>query len=215
MQSHGRLAIAAFVLLPGTMLELHALGGRMTDTIERAGLQVHAALAELLEREVLPVLGRDTDAFWRGFAELLAGLAPRNRALLVKRQDLQAKIDAWHQERRGQPHDPEAYRAFLEAIGYLVPEPAPFGIATANVDPEIATMAGPQLVVPVLNARFLLNAANARWGSLYDAFYGTDALDAPPAKPAGTIRSAVRQWSRGCGRSSTRRFRWRRGAGAT
>ncbi|WP_374406106.1 malate synthase G [Pelagerythrobacter sp.] len=157
----------------------------MTDTVERAALQVHAALAELLEREVLPVLGRDTDAFWRGFAALLAEFAPRNRALLAKREDLQTKIDAWHKERRGQPHDAVAYRAFLSEIGYLVPEPAPFVIGTRNVDPEIATMAGPQLVVPVLNARFLLNAANARWGSLYDALYGTDALDAPPASPGG------------------------------
>ena len=155
----------------------------MTDTVERAALQVHPALAELLEREVLPVLGRDAGAFWRGFAALLAKFAPRNRALLAKREELQAKIDAWHIERRGQPHDAGAYRAFLETIGYLVPEPAPFAIGTEDVDPEIASMAGPQLVVPVLNARFLLNAANARWGSLYDALYGTDALDAPPAKP--------------------------------
>ena len=155
----------------------------MTDTVERAALQVHPALAELLEREVLPVLGRDAGAYWRGFAALLAELAPRNRALLAKREELQAKIDAWHIERRGQPHDAGAYRAFLETIGYLVPEPAPFAIGTEDVDPEIASMAGPQLVVPVLNARFLLNAANARWGNLYDALYGTDALDAPPAKP--------------------------------
>ena len=155
----------------------------MTDTVERAALQVHPALAELLEREVLPVLGRDASAFLRGFAALLAEFAPRNRALLAKREELQAKIDAWHIERRGQPHDAGAYRAFLETIGYLVPEPAPFAIGTEDVDPEIASMAGPQLVVPVLNARFLLNAANARWGSLYDALYGTDALDAPPAKP--------------------------------
>ena len=157
----------------------------MTDTVERAGLEVHAELADLLEREVLPVLARDTDAFWRGFAALLARFAPRNRALLERREALQAKIDAWHRERRGQPHDAAAYRKFLEDIGYLVPEPAPFAIGTGNVDPEIATMAGPQLVVPVLNARFLLNAANARWGSLYDALYGTDALDAPPPKPGG------------------------------
>ena len=148
----------------------------MTDTVERAALQVHPALAELLEREVLPVLGRDAGAFWRGFAALLAEFAPRNRALLAKREELQAKIDAWHIERRGQPHDAGAYRAFLETIGYLVPEPAPFAIGTEDVDPEIASMAGPQLVVPVLNARFLLNAANARWGSLYDALYGTAAL---------------------------------------
>ena len=185
MQSTRGLAIAGLVLLPGTMLEMHELGGRMTDTVERAGLQVHAALADLLEREVLPVLGREADAFWRGFAALLAGFAPRNRALLATREHLQARIDAWHAERRGQPHDAAAYRAFLEDIGYLVPEPAPFAIGTQNVDPEIATTAGPQLVVPVLNARFLLNAANARWGSLYDALYGTDALDAPPPRPGG------------------------------
>ena len=93
----------------------------MTDTVERAGLEVHAELADLLEREVLPVLARDTDAFWRGFAVLLAGFAPRNRALLERREALQAKIDAWHRERRGQPHDAAAYRKFLEDIGYLVP----------------------------------------------------------------------------------------------
>jgi malate synthase len=123
---------------------------------------------------------------------LLAGLcraarrfAPRNRALLEKRESLQAQIDAWHVERAGKPHRAAEYKAFLTEIGYLVPEPGDFTIGTQNVDPEIATMAGPQLVVPVLNARFLLNAANARWGSLYDAFYGTDALDAPPAKPGG------------------------------
>ncbi|MFW5633943.1 MAG: malate synthase G [Erythrobacter sp.] len=157
----------------------------MAEMITRAGLSVDGRLADFLEREVLKPLGRDTEAFWDGFARLLADFAPRNAALLEKREDLQRRIDAWHDERRGQPHDAAQYRAFLEEIGYLVPEPGDFAIATENVDPEIATMAGPQLVVPILNARFLLNAVNARWGSLYDAFYGTDALDAPPAKPGG------------------------------
>ncbi len=157
----------------------------MTDMTPRAGLAVDGALAHFLEREVLTPLGRDVDAFWKGFAALLADFAPRNRALLEKRESLQAQIDAWHIERGGQPHDAAAYKAFLTDIGYLVPEPGDFRIGTQNVDSEIATMAGPQLVVPILNARFLLNAANARWGSLYDAFYGTDALDAPAARPGG------------------------------
>jgi len=157
----------------------------MTDMTPRAGLAVDAALATFVEREVLTPLGRDVDAFWQGFAALLADFAPRNRALLAKREALQAQIDAWHVERAGKLHDAAAYKAFLTEIGYLVPEPGDFTIGTQNVDPEIATMAGPQLVVPILNARFLLNAANARWGSLYDAFYGTDALDAPAARPGG------------------------------
>ena len=157
----------------------------MTDHVSRAGVSIDAKLATFLETEVLTPLGRDVDAFWQGFASLLEQFAPRNEGLLLKREDLQATIDSWHKERAGQPHDPAEYKAFLERIGYLVPEPGDFTIGTENVDAEIATMAGPQLVVPVLNARFLLNAANARWGSLYDAFYGTDALDAPPARPGG------------------------------
>ena len=157
----------------------------MTEYVTRAGIETDPKLAAFIETEVLGPLGRDVDGFWQGFAQLLGTFAPRNAALLAKREDLQAKIDAWHMDRAGQPHDAAAYRAFLEEIGYLVPEPGEFTIGTENVDPEIATMAGPQLVVPILNARFLLNAANARWGSLYDAFYGTDTLDAPPAKPGG------------------------------
>ncbi|MCJ2179491.1 malate synthase G [Novosphingobium album (ex Hu et al. 2023)] len=157
----------------------------MTDRVERSGLRVAAGLAKFLEEQVLAPIGQDVDAFWNGFAALVADMAPKNRALLEKRDDLQAKIDAWHLERAGKPIEQGEYQAFLREIGYLVPEPGEFTIATKNVDPEIATMAGPQLVVPVLNARFLLNAANARWGSLYDAYYGTDALDAAPATGKG------------------------------
>ena len=157
----------------------------MTEFVTRAGIEADPQLAAFIETEVLGPLGRDADDFWTGFANLLGSFAPRNTDLLAKREDLQAKIDAWHTERAGQPHEAGAYRTFLEDIGYLVPEPGEFTIGTENVDPEIATMAGPQLVVPILNARFLLNAANARWGSLYDALYGTDALDAPAARPGG------------------------------
>ena len=157
----------------------------MSERVERAGLQVDAALAVFVEDEVLAPLGRDSAAFWQGFAKLCARFVPRNRALLAERERLQREIDAWHIARRGQPHDPAAYRDFLERIGYLVAEPPAFTIGTQHVDPEVATMAGPQLVVPALNARFLLNAANARWGSLYDALYGTDAFDLPPASGPG------------------------------
>ncbi len=158
-------------------------GYDMTDFLDRNGLSVDSRLADFIERCALPGTGLDTTKFWLDFAALLGKFAPENAALLAKREDLQAQIDAWHQARAGQMHAAAAYQAFLRDIGYLVPEPPPFQIGTQNVDPEIATMAGPQLVVPALNARFALNAANARWGSLYDAFYGTDALDAPPANP--------------------------------
>ena len=157
----------------------------MTNYVTRAGIETDPELAAFVEDEVLAPLDLDVAEFWQGFARLLGEFAPRNSALLQKREDLQARIDAWHIKRSGKPQDAAAYRSFLEEIGYLVPERGEFTIGTANVDPEIATMAGPQLVVPILNARFLLNAANARWGSLYDAFYGTDVLDAPPAKPGG------------------------------
>ncbi|MBA3053722.1 MAG: malate synthase G [Sphingomonadales bacterium] len=158
---------------------------RENARVDRAGLQVDAQLAAFVEGEVLGPLGKDAAAFWAGFAALVGKFAPRNRALLAKRDELQARIDAWHAARAGKPLEQGEYQAFLREIGYLVEEPAPFTVATQHVDAEIATMAGPQLVVPVLNARFLLNAANARWGSLYDAWYGTDALDAAPAKPGG------------------------------
>ena len=153
--------------------------------VERAGLMVAPPLAAFVEDEVLPGLDLDADTFWRSVAGIFARFSPINRDLLAERDELQAQIDAWHAARKGQGIDTADYRAFLSGIGYLVPEPAPFAIDTANVDAEVATMAGPQLVVPALNSRFLLNAANARWGSLYDALYGTDALDAPAARPGG------------------------------
>ncbi|MFD1913675.1 malate synthase G [Halodurantibacterium flavum] len=157
--------------------------------VDRSGLQVAAPLARLIEDRVLPGLPVAAEAFWAGYAALLRDLWPQNRALLQKRADLQRQIDGWWQARRGQDHDPEAYRAFLTEIGYLQPEGPDFEVTTANVDPEIAQIAGPQLVVPVMNARFALNAANARWGSLYDALYGTDAL---PGKPSGAGYDAAR-----------------------
>jgi malate synthase len=153
--------------------------------VERSGLKIDAKLAGFIENDVLAPLGHDAAKFWQGFAALLERLVPVNRSLLAKRDALQAQIDAWHVARAGKVLDATEYRTFLTEIGYLVPEPAPFTVTTQNVDAEIATMAGPQLVVPMLNARFLLNAANARWGSLYDAYYGTDALDAAPARAGG------------------------------
>jgi malate synthase len=156
----------------------------MASFVDRAGLSVAAELADFIEQKALPGTGIDPSAFWQGAAKLFATFAPENKALLAKRDDIQAKLDAWHSERRGKPIDQAEYQAFLREIGYLVPEPAPFTITTENVDDEVATMAGAQLVVPVLNDRFALNAANARWGSLYDALYGTDALPGS-AKPGG------------------------------
>jgi malate synthase len=152
----------------------------MTDRITQSGLAVAASLARFIDEAVLPGTGIEPDAFWAGAAGIFARFAPENAALLTKRDVLQAKIDAWHDARGGQPIDGAEYQAFLRSIGYLVEEPARFTIETGQVDAEVATLAGPQLVVPILNARFLLNAANARWGSLYDALYGTDALGEAP-----------------------------------
>ena len=161
----------------------------MTQMIEKAGLKVAEPLVRFIEDRALPGTGVAADAFWSGLASLYARFAPENAALLARRDEIQAKVDAWCEARKGQPIDQAAYQAFLREIGYLVPEPAPFQVGTTKVDAEVATMAGPQLVVPVLNARFVLNAANARWGSLYDALYGTDAL---PGQAAGKGYDPVR-----------------------
>jgi len=149
----------------------------MSSYVDRSGLKVDAGLATFVENEALPGTGLNAGQFWGGYAALLRELAPRNKALLETRDRLQSQIDDWHRQHRGQAIDPAAYRAFLTEIGYLVPQGPDFTIGTGKVDAEIATLAGPQLVVPVMNARFALNAANARWGSLYDALYGSDAIE--------------------------------------
>ncbi len=149
-------------------------------------LHVDSQLHQFIEKEVLPGTGVSAEAFWKGFDGIVRDLAPRNIALLAERDRLQAELDGWHKAHPGPITDMAAYRGFLEKIGYLVPEPADFTATTANVDAELALQAGPQLVVPILNARYALNAANARWGSLYDALYGTDAIsEADGADRAG------------------------------
>ena len=148
----------------------------MSDRMSAGGLQVAGPLFDFLTQEALPESGLDAGRFWEDFGKVVAEFAPRNRDLLARRDALQAAIDQWHHDHAGQPFDLPAYQAFLTEIGYLVPDPGEFTVSTSGVDQEISDVAGPQLVVPVLNARFSLNAANARWGSLYDALYGTDAL---------------------------------------
>ncbi|MEM8919647.1 MAG: malate synthase G [Pseudomonadota bacterium] len=157
----------------------------MSEYISQNGIQIAGELYDFVNSKVIPETGVEQDSFWSGFADLLARFAPKNAELLEKRERLQQQIDEWHVDRLGKAVDQSEYQQFLADIGYLVEEPVPFDITTDNVDPEIAQMAGPQLVVPSLNDRFVLNAANARWGSLYDAFYGTDVLDAEPAQPGG------------------------------
>ena len=148
----------------------------MTQRIARAGLQVAPVIVKLLEEQICPGTGVSGETVWSGLAQILADLRPRNDELLAIRDTLQARIDRWHRDNPGPNYDRAAYKQFLKDIGYLLPEPAPFTVTTSNVDPEVASLAGPQLVVPVMNARYALNAANARWGSLYDALYGSDAI---------------------------------------
>ena len=164
----------------------------MSDRIQRGSLQVAAELDALVEDQVLPGTGVSVDAFWAGLESTLQVLGPVSRELLARRDELQTQIDAYHLERKGQPLDAAHYKQFLQDIGYLLPDPGPVTIDTQNVDDEIARIAGPQLVVPVMNARFALNAANARWGSLYDALYGTDILPEDPGREKGTSYNPAR-----------------------
>jgi len=164
----------------------------MTEHVQVGGLQVAKVLFDFVNNEAIPGTGITADQFWAGADKVIHDLAPKNKALLAKRDDFQARIDTWHQTHAGQVHDPVAYKAFLQDIGYLLPEAADFQATTQNVDDEIARMAGPQLVVPVMNARFALNASNARWGSLYDALYGTDAISEADGAEKGQGYNKVR-----------------------
>ncbi|MCP5204621.1 MAG: malate synthase G [Pseudomonadales bacterium] len=164
----------------------------MTDRIQRGGLQISPVLCELLENEIAPGTGISPQHFWQALEAIVEELGPRNRELLQIREDIQAKIDAWHCAHPGANYDRKAYKAFLEEIGYLLPEGEDFAITTENVDEEVATLAGPQLVVPVMNARYALNAANARWGSLYDALYGTDVISEEGGAERGGAYNPVR-----------------------
>ncbi|MGL4574773.1 MAG: malate synthase G [Burkholderiaceae bacterium] len=162
----------------------------------RHRLQVASNLCDFIENQVLPGTGVPASAFWQGFDALVADLAPKNAALLAERDRLQSELDAWHKAHPGPIADAKGYRKFLEKIGYLVPQPKKVKATTDHVDAELALQAGPQLVVPILNARYALNAANARWGSLYDALYGTDAIDAL-VKPAGLTKTGSYNPARG------------------
>ncbi|WWG65853.1 malate synthase G [Pseudomonas poae] len=164
----------------------------MTEHVQVGGLQVAKVLFDFVNNEAIPGTGLTAEQFWAGADQVIHDLAPKNKALLAKRDDFQAQIDAWHQAHAGQAHDAVAYKAFLQDIGYLLPEVADFQATTENVDDEIARMAGPQLVVPVMNARFALNASNARWGSLYDALYGTDAISEADGAEKGKGYNKVR-----------------------
>jgi len=168
----------------------------MTKKIARGTLSVDEALVAFIENEVLGDLSVSASDFWTGFSELVDTFTPRNVDLLKIRSDLQEKLDIWHRSHRDAPHKVSSYKTYLKEIGYLVPEGDDFTVETDNVDGEIATIAGPQLVVPATNARFVLNAANARWGSLYDAFYGTDALGSLPRKGSFDTGRAARVVSR-------------------
>lgn len=164
----------------------------MTDRVSAGNLRVARVLYDFVNNEALPGTDIDPDSFWAGVDKVVTDLTPKNQELLNRRDELQAQIDKWHRQRVIEPFDVDAYRQFITDIGYLLPEPEDFTITTSGVDDEITTTAGPQLVVPVLNARFALNAANARWGSLYDALYGTDVIPEDDGAEKGTSYNKVR-----------------------
>src|SRR5574343_880884 len=164
----------------------------MTQRTHTGRLQVASNLYQFIDTQVLPGTGVSSERFWAGFDAIVADLAPKNAALLAERDRLQTELDNWHTAHPGPVQDMAAYRAFLEQIGYLVPVPKKVKATTKNVDDELATQAGPQLVVPILNARYALNAANARWGSLYDALYGTDAISEEGGAEKGKGYNPVR-----------------------
>ena len=161
----------------------------MTVRIQQGKLAIAKELYDFIENEALPGSGLDSETYWKNFEQVVVDLSPKNKALLAKRDEIQAKIDEWH---RNNEFELDAYKAFLTEIGYLVPEVADFQVTTENVDEEIALLAGPQLVVPVRNARYCLNAANARWGSLYDALYGTDVISEENGAEKGKGYNPVR-----------------------
>src|SRR4051812_33241785 len=163
-----------------------------TDRVTVGNLRVARVLHDFITNEALPGTGLDADSFWAGVDKVVTDLAPKNQDLLARRDDLQAHIDKWHRQRVIGPFDAAEYQAFLTEIGYLQPEPADFTVTTSGVDPEITSTAGPQLVVPVLNARFAINASNARWGSLYDALYGTDVIPETDGADKGSSYNRVR-----------------------
>ena len=164
----------------------------MNERVKVGGLSVADELFRLVNNEVIPGTDVDPDDFWQSFESIINDLSPRNQELLAIREDLQKQIDSWHKERAGQAHDHLAYQQFLADIGYLVPEGEAFNIHPENVDPEICSIAGPQLVVPITNARYSLNAANARWGSLYDALYGNDVIPETDGALKGAGYNSIR-----------------------
>ncbi|MEM7215483.1 MAG: malate synthase G [Pseudomonadota bacterium] len=164
----------------------------MSDRIETGELNVDAELYNFVNEEALPGTGIEPGAFWKMFGDIANEMVPRNRELVQKREDLQAGLDQWYSDHNGSEYDLEEYKTFLKEIGYLIPEGGRFSVETENVDPEIAMVAGPQLVVPIMNARYALNAANARWGSLYDALYGTDAISESDGAEKGAGYNPVR-----------------------
>ena len=164
----------------------------MSDYTDINNLRIDSGLYQFINTDVIPGTGIEPERFWSGFAGIVADLTPHNRELLAHRDKLQARIDQWHLQHKGRPHDSAVYKRFLQDIGYLLPEGDDFSVTTANVDPEISIIAGPQLVVPINNARYALNAANARWGSLYDALYGTDVIDEKDGAEKGNSYNPVR-----------------------